>query len=92
MHRKAIWKPGMAEIAEAFRGFAPGPHKGSLPLTYVGLWPTATELNPSWKTGQQKCLDKALLYLFFIFPLCPHCIADFTKKTGIVLNGSFSFT
>ena len=28
MDRKAIWKPGIAEIVKASRDFAPEPHKG----------------------------------------------------------------
>ena len=28
MHGKAIWKPGIGEIAKASRDIAPGPHKG----------------------------------------------------------------
>ena len=30
MHGKAIWKPGIGEIAKASRDIAPWPHKGDL--------------------------------------------------------------
>ena len=51
MHGKAIWKPGITEIAK--------PHKEDLKcplepkaaranvLTHIGLWPTNIKLNPS---------------------------------------------
>ena len=30
MHGKAIWKPGIGEIAKASKRITPGPHKGGL--------------------------------------------------------------
>ena len=30
MHGKAVWKPGIGEIAKAARDIAPEPHKGGL--------------------------------------------------------------
>ena len=55
MNGKAIWKPGIGEIAKPFRGIAPEPHKGGFTaphmtlqlqeanvLMHAGLW-------PSWK-------------------------------------------
>ena len=79
MDRKAIWKTGFGEIAKASRGIAPAPHKeeGILQrpfeppsartnaLMYIGLCPTATKLNPPWKTEVSKnawinlCLPKS---------------------------------
>ena len=52
MHGKAILKPGISEIAKASRGSAPFEPIAvrTKVLTYVGLWPTAIQLNPSWKT------------------------------------------
>ena len=73
MHGKAVWKPGIGEIAKAF-GIAPGPHKGGLQHL---IWTTSCKgqcADVRWvmayghKTqsfmkngGQQKCLDKALV-------------------------------
>ena len=66
LHGKAIWKPGIAEIVKATRGFAPGPHKWDLQylleheaaranvLTHVGLWPMIIKLNSSWKMEVSK--------------------------------------
>ena len=66
MHGKAIWKPGITEIAKASKGFAPGAYKEDLQcplqpkaaranvLTHVGLWSMAIKLNPSWKTVVSK--------------------------------------
>ena len=59
MHGKAIWNPGIAEIA---KGELTGDLKHPLKppasranaLTYVGLWPMAIKLNPSWKTEVSK--------------------------------------
>ena len=47
MHRKAIWKPGVGEIAKPSREIATGPHKEGLQ-------------HPMKNRGQQKCWDKAL--------------------------------
>ena len=62
MYGKAVWKPGIGEIAKASSGIAPEPHKGGL------KHPIQTSSCNGHKTqffmknrGQQKCLDKALL-------------------------------
>ena len=49
MHEKAIWKPGIGEIAKASRDTAPGPHKGGfqrLILTPSCKGQRADVLNP----------------------------------------------
>ena len=52
MHGKAIWKVGISEIAKSSTDSAPYEPIAARAnvVTYVGLWPTAIKLNPSWKT------------------------------------------
>ena len=56
MHGTAIWKPRISKIAKASRGSAPYEHSAARAnmVTFVGLWPTAIKLNPSWKTDVSK--------------------------------------
>ena len=83
MHGKAIWKPGISEIAKASSGIAPksqkkddrevgrrcvsAPHRN--PYLHT-CWVMAFGHKNSFieNGGQQKCLDKALLFNF-IFKL-----------------------
>ena len=34
IHGRAMWKPGIGEIAKGFRDIAPGPYKGGLNTPY----------------------------------------------------------
>ena len=47
MHGKTMWKPGIGEIAKAFRGIAPGPHKGAYSAPYEP--PASRAKVPSFK-------------------------------------------
>ena len=67
MHGKAVWKPGIGEIAKAF-GIAPGPHKGGFTSCKGQCADVCWVMAYGHKTqsfmkngGQQKCLDKALI-------------------------------
>ena len=62
IHGKAIWKPGIGEIAKASRDptkraySAPYEPPVAIPnvLMHVRLYATAIKLNPSWKTEVNK--------------------------------------
>ena len=73
VHGKAIWKPGIGQIAKALRGISLGPHMGGLwhsiwAPSYKGQhadihWVMAcghTTQSLMKNRGQQKWLDKAL--------------------------------
>ena len=67
IHGKTVWKPGVDEIAKAFRVIALEPHKGSLqhpiwtPQLQAAMWTYGHKTQSFMKKGgQQKCLDKAL--------------------------------
>ena len=73
MHGKAIWKPGISEMAKTSRDIAPGPYKGGLQRPIRTPSYNGQRADARWvmtyghKTqsfmkngGQQKCLDKAL--------------------------------
>ena len=67
MHGKAVWKPGIGEIAKAF-GIASGPHKGDFisckgqcaDVRWVMAYGHKTQSFMK-NGGQQKCLDTALI-------------------------------